>query len=251
MIILRTFCPFDIDKLADGFDSWVNFFPCGNAELSPPPADRMGVDILLYFSAAWDLWPKAKESADTIVRNFNGGVYPWSRCFGNMYVDSALLPPEQDAYEPPKQQINRLWVNGPNRQFEKGLRACQFPVTEAHGWQLAYLMEPDSVPLRPFWLDRLLKEIEERRSFAVLGSKYRGDKWYDFIHTLEVPLLNHINGNGGEKEINLAFFSLFLLSFYFYFLLSFARASRSDEPTYAHSSLLRLRVAQSVNQPSV
>ena len=106
-----------------------------------------------------------------------------------------MLPPEQDAYEPPKQQVNRLWVNGPNRQFEKGLRACQFPITEEHGWQLAYLMEPDSVPLRAFWLDRLLAEIEERRSFAVLGSKYRGDKWYDFIDSLEIPLLNHINGN--------------------------------------------------------
>ncbi len=79
MIILRTFCPFDIDKLgtyaahflfsvriqphltpppsfaADGFDSWVGFFPCGSPDEGPDPADRMGVDILLYFSAAWDV----------------------------------------------------------------------------------------------------------------------------------------------------------------------------------------------------
>jgi hypothetical protein len=56
-------------------------------------------------------------------------------------------------------------------------------------------MEPDSVPLQRFWLDRLRKEIEERRPFAVLGSKYRGDNWYDFIRDLEIPLLNHFNGN--------------------------------------------------------
>jgi hypothetical protein len=130
-----------------------------------------------------------------ILRKFDEGHYPWSRCFGKVYVHSALMPPEQDLYEPPKQQINRLWVNGPNRQFEKGLRACQFPTFSVHGYQLAYLMEPDSVPLRRFWLDRLLAEVEERRPFAVLGSKYRGDKWYDFIKQLEIPLLNHINGN--------------------------------------------------------
>lgn len=234
MVILRTFCPFDIDKLADGFDSWVTFFPCGSEDAHP---DRMDVDILLFFSAAWDLWPKAKTTTDVsfflnrtatfpsshllsfgyfgfripsisiftlafslnchqdIVRKFDEGHYPWSKCFGKIYVDSAHMPPEQDLYEPPKQQINRLWVNGPNRQFEKGLRACQFPMFSTHGYQLAYLMEPDSVPLWRFWLDKLLNEIEERRPFAVLGSKYRGDKWYDFIKELEIPLLNHINGN--------------------------------------------------------
>jgi hypothetical protein len=80
-------------------------------------------------------------------------------------------------YAPPQQQINRLWVNGPNRQFEKGLRAAQFPVFDAFGYQLVYLMEPDSVPLRRFFLDVLRGEIEERRPFSVLGSKYRGDKW--------------------------------------------------------------------------
>ena len=40
MIILRTFCPFDIDKLADGFDAWVTFFPCGNPDA---PDDLMEV----------------------------------------------------------------------------------------------------------------------------------------------------------------------------------------------------------------
>jgi len=56
-------------------------------------------------------------------------------------------------------------------------------------------MEPDSVPLQRFWLDRLRKEVEERRPFAVLGSKYRGDNWYDFFRQLSIPLINHLNGN--------------------------------------------------------
>ena len=64
MVILRTFCPFDVDKLADGFDSWVSFFPCGSADAHP---DQMEVDILLFFSAAWELWPKAKTTTDVRI----------------------------------------------------------------------------------------------------------------------------------------------------------------------------------------
>jgi len=191
MVILRTFCPFDIDELANGFDAWATMFPCENHDAnSTAGGNLVDVDILLFFSAAWELWPKAKETADGIIAKFDAASYPWARCFGKMAVDSAMLAPEEDLYSPPMQQTNRLWVNGPNRQFEKGLRASQ-----SKGYQLAYLMEPDSVPLSPKFLDELRTEVEERRPFAVLGSKYRGDKWYDFLNQLEVPLLNHINGN--------------------------------------------------------
>lgn len=103
------------------------------------------------------------------MRKFEEGYYPWARCFNKISFDTAEMDPEEDLYDPPKQQVNRLWVNGPNRQFEKGLRTAQFPKFEEFGYQLAYLMEPDSVPLQRFWLDRLRKEIEERRPFAVLG----------------------------------------------------------------------------------
>ena len=49
MVILRTFCGFDVDKLADGFDSWVSYFPCGGPDAHP---DALEVDILLYFRFA-------------------------------------------------------------------------------------------------------------------------------------------------------------------------------------------------------
>jgi hypothetical protein len=63
MVILRTFCPFDIDKLADGFDSWASFFPCE----SNHDTSLMDVDILLFFSASWDLWPKAKLTSEVLL----------------------------------------------------------------------------------------------------------------------------------------------------------------------------------------
>jgi len=185
MVILRTFCPFDIDELVLGFEDWSTFFPCSGAA-----ENLLNVDIMLYFSQSWELWPKAKEAADAIVTKFDNGEYPWSTCFGAVHIGTAAMEPSQDFYAPPQQQINRLWVNGPNRQFEKGLRKSQ-----ELGYELAYLMEPDSVPLKTHWMDIIRTEIEERRSFAVLGSRYRGDKWYDFMKQLEVPLLSHINGN--------------------------------------------------------
>ena len=67
MVILRTFCPFDIDKLEDGFNSWVGFYPCGSLEHGPDPRKRMGVDVLLYFSASWDLWPKARRTVCCLI----------------------------------------------------------------------------------------------------------------------------------------------------------------------------------------
>jgi len=73
----------------------------------------------------------------SIVRKFDEGVYPWTKCFGRIFFDTAHMKAEEDLYEPPKQQINRLWVNGPNRQFEKGLRACQFPVGQDTGYQVS------------------------------------------------------------------------------------------------------------------
>jgi len=94
---------------------------------------------LLFFSASWDLWPKALETSEEIVRKFNEGYYPWARCFGKIMIDSANMDPEQDLYDPPKQQVNRLWVNGPNRQFEKGLRTAQFPDNNKIGYQVIHL----------------------------------------------------------------------------------------------------------------
>jgi hypothetical protein len=100
----------------------------------------MDADILLFFSASWDLWPKALETSEEIVRKFNEGYYPWSRCFGKIMIDSAKMDPEQDLYDPPKQRTNRLWVNGPNRQFEKGLRTAQFPKDQHYGYQVCLLL---------------------------------------------------------------------------------------------------------------
>ena len=35
-----------------------------------------------------------------------------------------------------------------------------------------YLMEGDSIPIKSYWLDVVLSEIEVNRPFAIMGAKY-------------------------------------------------------------------------------
>ena len=94
------------------------------------------------------------------------------------------------------QNRDLLWVNGPNRQFEKAAEAVMTPnkFRSDAPYEALYLMEPDSVPWRHNWLTRILEEMASRRPFAVLGSKYQGYKWHDFEEELPLPLLHHLNG---------------------------------------------------------
>ena len=47
-----------------------------------------------------------------------------------------------------------------------------------------------------YWLDRLLRDIEYRRPFSVLGSVYTGSNWDSFSdNEVPAPLRRHLNGN--------------------------------------------------------
>ena len=86
------------------------------------------------------------------------------------------------------------WVNGPNRQYEAGFRIIQSG--EWGDYDGFYLMEGDSVPVKSYWLDVILGEINAYRPFAVLGAQYDGDKWDAFYESIPISLLHHTNGNG-------------------------------------------------------
>ena len=57
-------------------------------------------------------------------------------------------------------------------------------------------MEGESVPVKNYWLDAIIGEVDAHRPFAVLGSRYNGDKWDGFYESMPVSLLHHANGNG-------------------------------------------------------
>lgn len=136
-----------------------------------------------------------KKAGELIIEKFELGHYPWAHCFRSIYLGTASLSKSQDRYEPMMQNRDLLWVNGPNRQFEAAAAAVQNPSSffrppsassslgastsgTAGGaeklleaYDSFYLMEPDSVPWRQGWLSSLVDEMQQRRPFAVLGSK--------------------------------------------------------------------------------
>lgn len=158
MLVFRTFATSDFHNLESGFKSWDSQHPCSVA------SNTTKVDILLLFSAPWSSCPEAREAAEFVSSSFHGGNYSWARCFNDLFVESAMIPLEEDLYDTRLMGIHELWVNGPNRQFERAVK-----IAAEHGYEIAYLMESDSQPVQVHWLDSLLAEINATAPFAVLG----------------------------------------------------------------------------------
>lgn len=158
-LVLRTFAAVDFQNLISGFESWDEFSPCAEHTKL-----EMKVDILLFFSSSWSDWPAAQEAAEYVFEMFSNNSFTWAHCFDNLYLGSAFLDHGEDIYSPKLMGVHEKWVNGPNRQFERALRAAG-----NRGYDLVYLMEVDSTPVRVDWLSSLFAEIESKKPFAVLG----------------------------------------------------------------------------------
>lgn len=134
------------------------------------PADGLrttSADLFLFYSQTFSENDVAMVAVDKIMEEFfsPGG---WSRCFDNIYAVEANIPKELDLYIPAAQEELYNWVNGPNRQYEAGFRIIQSG--EWGDYDGFYLMEGDSVPVKNYWLDVILGEINAYRPFAVLGA---------------------------------------------------------------------------------
>ena len=159
------------------------------------PADAlrtMSVDLFLFYSQTFSENDVAITAVDTIMEEFYS-VGGWSRCFDNIYAVEANIPKELDLYIPAAQEELYNWVNGPNRQYEAGFRIIQSG--EWGNYDGFYLMEGDSVPVKNYWLDVILGEVNYNKPFAVLGAQYDGDKWDAFYEDIPISLLHHTNGN--------------------------------------------------------
>jgi len=160
------------------------------------PADGLrttSADLFLFYSQTFSENEVAMHAVDEIMTEFYS-VGGWSRCFDNIYAVEANIPKELDLYIPAAQEELYSWVNGPNRQYEAGFRIIQSG--EWGDYDGFYLMEGDSVPVKNYWLDVILGEINAYRPFAVLGAQYDGDKWDAFYEDIPISLLHHTNGNG-------------------------------------------------------
>ncbi len=149
-------------------------------------------DVFLFYSQTFSENDVAIKSVDKILdQYFEGGG--WATCFDSIYAIEANIPAELDNYIPPMQEYLYNWVNGPNRQFEAGKQCICFPsepglylnhyltIFSSTGFRIIqsgewgdydgfYLMEGDSTPIKSYWLDTLLSEIEVNRPFAIMGA---------------------------------------------------------------------------------
>jgi hypothetical protein len=97
MIIVRTFSPWDVDKLITSFDDWVKFPPC-DLKNSTDENQLFSVDLLLFFSGSFREWGDILVRMHRLVDEFNDGTALWSQCFDNLYFDTANLSQSQDRY---------------------------------------------------------------------------------------------------------------------------------------------------------
>ena len=161
LAIARTFSSKDAKQLSNSFQVWEELPPCDATEL--PSAD-----LFLVFSQSLEHSKVARDAVKQVEQLFHetGG---WGKCVNNVFSFGVNIDPSQDIYASKDQSTNALWVNGPNRQFERTVRELQ-----RHGrgasYDFMYLMEMDSVPIQPFWLDRIQEEIANQPTdFAILG----------------------------------------------------------------------------------
>jgi hypothetical protein len=157
--IVRPFSLPDALKLPTTFDAWNKFPPCSEAP-------TYSADLFLVFSRS------LKESSDIVdVINGIGSIYMetngWTGCIDKVIGVGCDIAPSLDIYNPQEFRTNPLWINGPNRQFERTVRALQ--QSPDGPYDFMYMMGMDIIPIKPNWLDFFIDEIESStRDFAMM-----------------------------------------------------------------------------------
>ena len=162
LAVARTFCPNDIENLVKSFDQWEKLPPC----IESFKKLHYSVDIILIFSQNLSESVSASKAITRLYEIFEA-TNGWNGCFDNFYAIDVAVEPSMDLYIPSEQMENKNWVNGPNRHFERSVRAIQ--QNDFGHYEYMYLMEGDSVPVKKYWLDALMDEIIKNRPFAILG----------------------------------------------------------------------------------
>jgi len=196
LALLRPFGTEQISSISDSFVDWNNYLPC-DLKHKNNSDEEVIVDIFLSFSQSYEKNFNAQASAEKMLglflSNRNTEKEGWARCFRNIHLIEANIPPSKDLYLPTEANTNELWVNGPNQQYLSSME--QILKNNEEQYDAVLLLEYDCVPIKQFWLDTFVAEAETGDSFAILGSKYAGDSWNTFGSSLPLALQHHINGN--------------------------------------------------------
>ena len=155
-----------LEYLLVNINSWGRYFQPCESELFTPY-----IDLVLYISRDDGMLERAREKIDAEFFN-----HPARKCFTNIRYAVAGLKKERDRYGPAApDQFYRMWDG-------------QFPGLndgKVEPYDYIFYMEPDTRPIRKFWLDKAFAEIHDSSPFWSKGSIGR-------YGTGEIP---HLNGN--------------------------------------------------------
>ena len=160
---MRPFCDHDVHELVGSFARWSSFQPCTlDVTNSTPTVLDVPVDLILYY---------ARSANSTVIREAVSPILlddgaQWRRCFRSISLLGGNLTAAQDQYHS-MEDDPVSWNLGPNRQFYHALDYLRSTCDAA---EVMYYMEPDTIPVEAFWLDRLYLEMMGVRPFSVLGS---------------------------------------------------------------------------------
>ncbi|KAJ3116160.1 hypothetical protein HDU96_010269 [Phlyctochytrium bullatum] len=134
------------------------------------------IDLVFYTNRISALTPSTlKRLRDTITH-----TRTLSRCFSSVKFITANLSPQEDTYP-----------LGAAHMFFKLLAQFPTPPAPLAPYNAMFYMEPDVIPCRRHWLDRLYEESSIPGDFWVRGSILRNAN----PQTSTWTFANHINGN--------------------------------------------------------
>ncbi|EGU10930.1 Proteophosphoglycan ppg4 [Rhodotorula toruloides ATCC 204091] len=187
LAVVMPFTAGDAPKVAANLRLWDDFPPCLRSLSHPKPS--------FYFYANKLPSNQLTSEVNTAVAALPSSV---KRCFQDFHLINAEIPPELDHYDPDARDSS--WVAGPNEQFYQLMSGN----LTAPGTTHIFMMEPDTRPVQPGWLNQLAKVVAESEPFWVRGSAFRPDcaqrktshtNAADDCHQLGAEIADHINGN--------------------------------------------------------
>ncbi|KAJ3416748.1 hypothetical protein HDV05_000122 [Chytridiales sp. JEL 0842] len=111
------------------------------------------------------------------------------QCFSRVRFMNALLTDEEDPYPDGASQMFFKLFSLLSPHFKKPSTSAN--TADHQTYQAIYYLEPDNIPCRPYWMDRLYEEASIPGDFWMRGSILRNRNPV----VGEWTLANHINGN--------------------------------------------------------
>lgn len=148
---------------------------------------ELGPSCSRWGAASADVWFYYNRNASSVPAAFYAlqdtpEYRGLKRCIRRQRLVFANLTDKEDDYP-----------GGINAMFFR-LLTGRLQGVETHDYTSVFWMEPDVTPIKPLWLDNLVREASIDLQFWVKGSPYLGDT-FDASSRQERDWIGHINGN--------------------------------------------------------